>query len=93
MTETERKLLDAVLNGAALNVAEDPHYYSPFRELTDAVLQERMPPEFERTLADIADRFVTAQDALWEYAQKHPLGRKMAGELLTKARKARGIEP
>jgi len=93
MTEAEQRLLDEVLRQAGLSVTEDPSYYSPIRSLADAVLQERMPPEFERNIQDLADRFVTAQEGLWDYAKRHPLGKKMAGEALSAARRARGIGP
>ena len=89
MTDAEKKLLDEVIKRAANAIADDPNHYSPIAELERAVLLERTPPEFERTLQGLVDRMVESQAAVWEYASRAPLGRKMAGDMLGKARKGR----
>lgn len=72
MTDAEKALLEAALSF-------DPYddRSSTLVSARDAVLLERMPEGYERSLRQLTDRYMDAYRAALAHSRLHPMGERM----------------
>lgn len=76
MTEKEQELIELVLKAQARLPGEKTNY-TELETAVQAVLTERSPAEYERTLRDLCFRNWDAQVASIEFRDKNRIGRSL----------------